>query len=333
MSSSARLCSGSRAELQPADDVEQERGGARPPRQRHRPVAVDRDRAELRLHGLRELEQKAGRQDARDQHLTPLNRGCAPDDARVALKPPLEVCVRKDEDIALARSRQSAEDGTRRRYVPEVVAHPDEPRLLGGFRRHHRLLRALVRGELLEGCGRLFPPDLKIGEADRLHATRQSDAIHRHRHEAIRVRIRERPQQHGVEDAEDDGIQADAEGEREDHHRAEGRCAPQHAQAVARVLGQLVDPDWYPDRAGVFHRHRDVAEGAQRGGARCLRRHAPIDVVLRFALEMILDVVVEAVERMARGHAGLRMRAMAPASFSHLVVSTASCFRPLGVSR
>jgi len=63
-------------------------------------------------------------------------------------------------------------------------------------------------------------------------------------------------------------------------------------------------------------------------------------IVLSFALDEVADVLVEVLHHpFAPAHdppsvsAGLRMRAMAPASLSHLLVSTSNCRRPLAVNR
>ena len=52
---------------------------------------------------------------------------------------------------------------------------------------------------------------------------------------------RQRLDQHGVHDAEDGGVRADAEGEGEDGDRGEPRGAPQGAHGVRRVLPQFAD--------------------------------------------------------------------------------------------
>ncbi len=62
------------------------------------------------------------------------------------------------------------------------------------------------------------------------------------RDETIRIGIRKRTQQDGVHDGEDRGVRADAERQREDGRGGEAGCAPQHAQAVADVLAERVEP-------------------------------------------------------------------------------------------
>src|SRR5205823_2867227 len=112
----------------------------------------------------------------------------------------------------------------------------------------------------------------------------------------------------------------------------------QHAKSVADVLGQLFKPDPRPDFPRLFLDARDVSKLAQSFGARRLRRHAERDVVAGLTLNMVTDIFVQVVERVppachGQASSGLKMRAMARASLSHLLVSIWSCLRPLAVSR
>ena len=58
------------------------------------------------------------------------------------------------------------------------------------------------------------------------------------RHHAIGARVRQRPPQHGVDDAEDRGAGADAEREREDRDRGKAGLASQHPHAEGDVLAE-----------------------------------------------------------------------------------------------
>ncbi|MNC87501.1 hypothetical protein D3C83_32300 [compost metagenome] len=59
--------------------------------------------------------------------------------------------------------------------------------------------------------------------------------------EPFRVAIGKRPQQHGVEDAEDGGIGADADRERQRGGERESRRAPQRAGGILEVLNERVE--------------------------------------------------------------------------------------------
>ena len=51
----------------------------------------------------------------------------------------------------------------------------------------------------------------------------------------IRLRIRERLQNNGIEHAEDRGVGAYTEGQRKNRNRSETRVHPQHAQAIVQI--------------------------------------------------------------------------------------------------
>ncbi len=57
-----------------------------------------------------------------------------------------------------------------------------------------------------------------------------------HQNEFSRIGIWERPQKHGVDDGEDGGVGADAEGEREHGDGGEAGGLAQHAEGEADVL-------------------------------------------------------------------------------------------------
>ena len=100
-----------------------------------------------------------------------------------------------------------------------------------------------------------------------------------------------------------------------------GPASPaQRAQRVADILARLVQSSRYPNRARVLFHERNVAKAEQRLTACLLGRHSRVDVVLSLALDVILDVLVDTIQRsfVARSSsftpvaAGRRMRAMAP---------------------
>jgi hypothetical protein len=64
------------------------------------------------------------------------------------------------------------------------------------------------------------------------------------RDEAIRLPVRERTQQHRVDDAEDRGVRADSEREGEDDDRGEGRALGETAEAVTDVAEEGVHRGW-----------------------------------------------------------------------------------------
>ncbi len=111
--------------------------------------------------------------------------------------------------------------------------------------------------------------------------------------ELARARIRQRPKQHAVDDAEDRGVGADAERQREHGDDREAGRARQSANRVARVLRELVQPLAAPHVARDFANGRDIAEVAARVATRVARRLAARDAVLHIHLEMRSNLGVQ----------------------------------------
>ncbi len=85
---------------------------------------------------------------------------------------------------------------------------------------------------------------------------------------AIRTGIRQRAEQHGMDDAEDGGVGADAERERADDDSGEPRRAHERARRESGVLPEVVEPPERPRIAMKFLRLRNAAErtsGRQAG--------------------------------------------------------------------
>ncbi len=114
--------------------------------------------------------------------------------------------------------------------------------------------------------------------------------------QAIFAAVDERTHQHGADDAEDRGVGADAERQRDDDGGGQALGAPQRAHADAHFAaerGEGVEPAGVPDAPHRFAHVRDVAELAQRGEARRLGIFAAIDPLLHAEREMAADFVVE----------------------------------------
>src|SRR5215470_10911818 len=133
---------------------------------------------------------------------------------------------------------------------------------------------------------------------------------------------------------------ADPERKRENSNGGEAGRLPQHARGEAKVLQQPLQPEDTPDLACVFFYPSHIAELAQSRMTRCLRRHSPRDVILGLTFDVVANVLIQVLEHApAKSHyrlscsAGRRIRAIAPASLFHLLVSTANCRRPLAVRR
>ena len=108
-----------------------------------------------------------------------------------------------------------------------------------------------------------------------------------HAHDGVRVRIRQGPDQHAVDDAEHRGVGACAQREYQHDGGGEAGPAPQPTEGVTHVPDQVVEPAPAPDVAGAF---------ADQGGVAQLALRRPVGVVLRqagFALPLALQLQVE----------------------------------------
>jgi hypothetical protein len=114
-------------------------------------------------------------------------------------------------------------------------------------------------------------------------------------HNAVGFGIRERAQEHAVDDAENRRVGADADRQREDRHRGEAGMTAQRAQAVADVAREMLDG------AGAELVPRSLAhllypaEPDHRLPPRFVRRHAGAAVLLGLLLDVEADLVVEPV--------------------------------------
>ena len=141
-----------------------------------------------------------------------------------------------------------------------------------------------------------------------------------------------------MDHGEDDCVAADDERDERDGAEAYSGRSCQDAEARPEIGEQVLHRGPRPHTPSILGDERDVAEFENRLAARFIRGHPSIDVVLRLAIKMILDVLVEAVERSFAAHrhhscaVGRRIRPTARASVSHLLVSICSCLRPLEVS-
>ena len=104
---------------------------------------------------------------------------------------------------------------------------------------------------------------------------------------------RQRPQQHGVDDAEDGGIGADAERERQHRDGGEAGRAAQTSDRVPHVVSDVLQP---PERSRVAMqvlRQRHAAHRAPRGQARLVRRQSAAAMLVFEQREMRRHLAIE----------------------------------------
>jgi hypothetical protein len=73
-----------------------------------------------------------------------------------------------------------------------------------------------------------------------------------HQNDLIGIRIRKRSQKHRIDNAENRGAGADAQGKSDYSGGGEGGRLSQHANAVSYVLGEILNPVHTPSVAALF---------------------------------------------------------------------------------
>ncbi len=171
----------------------------------------------------------------------------------------------------------------------------------------------------------------------------------RHPHERVRIVHRQGTQEHDVGEAEDGGVRANAERQRQHGERGERRRSAHHPRGVPKILQTLLDRDPSPGGLSVLASQFDVAEidpGASPSLGRGFARQLPV-VALRLEVEAQLFVELlplpptreqpthfsEEGTHWASCATAFKTSIMARENLSHLVSSPTRCFRPAVVSR
>ena len=143
---------------------------------------------------------------------------------------------------------------------------------------------------------RRVPEDSRLVRTHRLeHATRRRPG---HQvHHVFRVLHVQVPEEQAVDDAEQRGVDADADGEDEHGHDGEPRASSHQAGAVANVLPQGLEPVPGGADAIVLARPCHVAEGNARAPAGLVPRNAAIAQPRLFTFEVRTDLVREVLPR------------------------------------
>src|SRR5687768_5727487 len=153
-----------------------------------------------------------------------------------------------DRPVAACRTILGVEEKT-----SALRLHTEDREIPRAYRLAEHSLRALVRADG-EGVG-----DVQGGVAERPlrceerlvlgvrpdHVDLAGAVLHghpeEHRHEAIGLAERKRPEERRVDDAEDRGGRPDAYGENEDRDDRESGIRPEHAPSVSDVVAQVVE--------------------------------------------------------------------------------------------
>ena len=187
---------------------------------------------------------EARRHDADDEVRPSLGHDRSTDNRRIAAEQPLPDAIAEHQHFrrlrpVVVRLDGAAEERRRAEQRKERAADARAEDALG------QLQPADVEGPAGEERDALerrqAPPVLVIGQRaarDRAGAIAIDLAVHEREH-AGGIAVRRRPQDHGADDAEDGGVGADAERQRDDGGDGESRRAPQQADGVDDVARKM----------------------------------------------------------------------------------------------
>ena len=200
--------------------------------------------------------------------LSPATSYARPEDRRVAPEPGLPEGVAEDHHPGfILRHRQAPEDRRGTECGEEI----------GGRRRHPDALNPLAgaqgRGKRIEEGGAL--QELRLLTVLQVELAGHAKFVRHVRtgsgrgdvDQAIGVGVGERPEEDGIDHAEDAHVGADGEPERPDGDGGEPGRAPQRAGRMAEVADPVVDHgESVPRRCGGRSRHDGRAEAFGEGG-------------------------------------------------------------------
>ena len=117
-------------------------------------------------------------------------------------------------------------------------------------------------------------------------------AQHRRRPDLIRPGVGVRRNQDAVNYAEQRDARPDSQHQREERYRSEAGILPEGAQREARILPQPLGPQPSPRFARLVAGQGDAAELLHRCLPSFERRHARLDILLRFQVDVRLHLVL-----------------------------------------
>ena len=151
----------------------------------------------------------------------------------------------------------------------------------------------------LEDVERLERPRLRFPVEEIGQARAAAAGVVRHDDQTIRIRERQRPQEHAIDDAEDGRVDADAQRERQHRHECESRRAKERPQPIPRVARdrlQANSPVWSlppVDHGEMTPVPRQISEPSLRFAPRGLFRptvpHQRLDGFRKVKFELVVD--------------------------------------------
>ena len=222
-------------------------------------------------------ETEARRHDADDFPHVAVDTDAPPHDVGFASEPALPEGVAQDYDGIRSRivvvGNQRAPDERRRPQQAEQIGRDKSGAGPLGFSLTVRECHAStgIRGDRLHRLGGVLVIHIfrrsqaELGKVET--ALRQEPSPHAH--EAIRVRVGQRIQQHAVHDAEDGRVRADAECQGDDHGQGEDRTGDEGSDGVANVPDDSSHglSSWCAFE-GILPAAAGLTEYAQEGAAR-----------------------------------------------------------------
>jgi len=209
----------------------------------------------------REQQLESRRENADDARAAVAELDVLADDRRIAAVTPLPERVAQDRGDRNLRRRCLVRQRRRRRpVVGDEIAPDNHPRAEHAKQIRRRaadadLLRLLFQtgnrhaaggdhaGEVVEDVARLLLEVAQIGRRERPVLDVPGPQLAPDDDQPARVGVRQRPQQHRVDDAENRGAGADAERDRDRRDRREAGVLPQAARCVRHILEPGVDHD------------------------------------------------------------------------------------------
>src|SRR5260370_42703434 len=114
-----------------------------------------------------------------------------------------------------------------------------------------------------------------------------------HDHELLRILIGKRTEEHSIDDTKDRGVCADAKGKSKDGDGGEAGIFAQHAQAVAYILHEVLEPFPAPRHVTLLPECSYVAKPTPVGGTGRVCGHARLAMILLSQLQMQLHLFFE----------------------------------------
>ena len=270
----------------------------------------------------------------------------------VAAKPRAPVFVAQHQHRRGARIVVAVDEG-----AAELRAHAEHVEEIGrdhagvdavGLAAIQQVERHLVELHQPAEAGELLAVVVELGNGDADGVLTGQRRRFLEQHQSIAFHVRQRLEQHAVDDAEHRGVGPDAQAEHQDGDQREPRLAPERSRRIAHRACGPVEPQQPALVAALLAHALDAAEPRSGAAARLVGRHALVHQVLGLEVEMKLQLGVELlVELLAltpRAHLpsnplqhgqtpSVRMRWTAAAIRSHCAVSSRSWRWPVFVSR